>query len=218
MVDAGNRYLVQLAGDESATSLDEVRQRAYAVYLLTRQGNVTTNDLAAVQKRLEDAYPKVWRNDLAAGWLAASYALLRQDKEANQLISPLQAQLERRADDGGYFYDYYYAPLTRDATVLYLLAKHFPNRAKALSPRVMENIAEPLQKNEFNTLSAAMTMLALDAYASSNASAVDKLGIAEVYANGSSKQVAAIQNKLLQAAVWNGAAAGLRFTDASPWK
>ena len=215
MIDSGNNFLQGLADQDSASTLPQLRQRAYAVYLLTRQGNVTTNDLAAVQKRLEDAYPKVWRNDLAAGWLAASYALLRQDKEASQLISPLQAQLERRADDGGYFYDYYYDPLTRDATVLYLLAKHFPNRAKALSPRVMENIAEPLQKNEFNTLSAAMTMLALDAYASTNAAAVDKLGIAEVYANGSSKPIAAIQNKLLQAAVWNGGAVGLRFTDAS---
>ena len=66
-IDAGNRYLQQLAGDDSLSSLDELRQRAYAVYLLTRQGNVTTNDLAAVQKRLQDAYPKVWKDDLAAG-------------------------------------------------------------------------------------------------------------------------------------------------------
>jgi uncharacterized protein YfaS (alpha-2-macroglobulin family) len=60
-----------------------LRQRAYAVYLLTRQGNVTTNDLAAVQKRLQEAYPNDWKNDLAAAWLAASYKMLKQDKEAN---------------------------------------------------------------------------------------------------------------------------------------
>ena len=46
-----------------------------------------------------------------------------------------------------------------------------------MSPRAMENIARPLQKNEFNTLSAAMTMLALDVYANTNAAAVEKLGI-----------------------------------------
>ncbi|MEO9216032.1 MAG: MG2 domain-containing protein, partial [Rhodanobacter sp.] len=60
MLDAGNKYLQQLAADESLNSLDELRQRAYAVYLLTRQGNVTTNDLAAVQKRLQDAFPNDW--------------------------------------------------------------------------------------------------------------------------------------------------------------
>ena len=38
-------------------------------------------------------------------------------------------------------------PLTRDATVLYLLAKHFPDRAKNLSPRAMENIARPLERD-----------------------------------------------------------------------
>ena len=72
----------------------------------------------------------------------------------------------------------------------------------------MENIARPLEKNEFNTLSAAMTMLALDVYASSNASAVEKLGIDEVDAKGHLKSIAAIQNKLLQAGV-TGAGAGL---------
>ena len=35
----------------------------------------------------------------------------------------------------------------------------------------MENIARPLERNEFNTLSAAMTMLALDVYARTNAAA-----------------------------------------------
>jgi uncharacterized protein YfaS (alpha-2-macroglobulin family) len=216
MITSGNKYLQHLAGDDSADTLDELRQRAYAVYLLTRQGTLTTNDLAAVQKRLQDAYPKQWRDDLAAGWLAASYQLLRQDKEAAQLIAPLQRRLERQADSGGYEYDYFYDPLTRDATVLYLLAKHFPERVKALSPRVLDNIARPLQMNEFNTLSAAMTMLALDGYASVNAAMLDRLHIEEVYANGSSKPIAQPQS-MLQSGNWSGAAMSLRFADASPF-
>jgi alpha-2-macroglobulin len=215
MIDAGNKYLHTLAADDPAGSLGELRQRAYAVYLLTRQGNVTTTDLASVQKRLQEAYPTTWKNDLAAGWLAASYSMLKQDKQANLLINPLQAKLERAADDGIYTYEYYDDPLIRDATTLYLLAKYFPDRAKAMSPRVMENIARPLQNNEFNTLSAAMTMLALDVYANTNAAAVEKLGIAQIYANGSLKSIAAIQNKLLQAGIWDGGATKLLFTDGS---
>ena len=58
MIDAGNNYLQLLARrGQRDTRCAGLRQRAYAVYLLTRQGNVTTNDLAAVQKRLQDAYP-----------------------------------------------------------------------------------------------------------------------------------------------------------------
>ncbi|WP_158884693.1 MG2 domain-containing protein [Rhodanobacter sp. L36] len=215
MLDAGNKYLHQLASDESLDSLKDLRQRAYAVYLLTRQGNVTTNDLAAVQKRLQDAFPNDWKNDLAAAWLAASYELLKQDKEANQLIAGPQKALERKLSRETYVYSYYYDPLTRDASVLYLLSKYFPERAKALSPHVMENIAWPLANNEFNTLSSSMTVLALDAYAAQNAHDLDKLGIVELHADGSAKSIAAIQGNLVQAGTWGGPATGLRFTNGS---
>ncbi|MGP1665461.1 MAG: alpha-2-macroglobulin family protein, partial [Rhodanobacter sp.] len=114
-----------------------------------------------------------------------------------------------------YLYSYYYDPLTRDASVLYLLSKHFPNRAKALSPRVMENIVWPLAHNQFNTLSSSMTVLALDAYAAQNVAQLDKLGIDEVHADGSAKAIAAVQAGLVQAGSWSSAATRVRFTNAS---
>jgi len=214
MIDDGNRYLQQLAADESLDGLDRIRQRAYAVYLLTRQGNVTTNQLASVQKRLQDAYPKEWKGDLAAAWLAASYQLMKQDRQAGQLIDPLQRMLERDRDNEPFVYGYYDDPLTRDASVLYLLARHFPDRARKLSPRVFENIAKPLENNEFNTLSAALTMLALDAYAQSHAAGLDRLRIEEVRAGGRATQISGPQDNLLQAGTWSSAALSLRLTNS----
>ena len=219
MISAGNNYLQLLARQEGDSSRAGLRQRAYAVYLLTRQGNVTTNSLAAVQKRLQDAYPNDWKNDLAAGWLAASYKMLKQDKQADDLIAGLQRQLEGQARSGAYgsdeySYDYYMDPLIRDASVLYLLAKHFPDRAKNLSPRAMENISRPLEGGYLNTLSAGMTLLALDAYSISNADAVGKLGIEELH-GAQSRSIGVLQNKLLQTASWNGSATGLRFNNGS---
>ena len=105
-------------------------------------------------------------------------------------------------------------PLIRDSSVLYLLAKHFPDRARTLSPRAMENISRPLEQDLFNSLSAGMTLLALDAYAASNAQAVDKLGIEELH-GAQSKSIASLQNKLLQTASWNSSATGLRFSNGS---
>lgn len=215
MLDAGNQYLHQLASDDSIDTLDLLRQRAYAVYLLTRQGNVTTNDLAAVQKRLQEAFPNDWKNDLAAAWLAASYELLKQDKEANALIAGPQRELEGKQDAASFDYGYYTDPLTRDASVLYLLSKYFPERAKALSPQVMENIAGPLARNEFNTLSSAMTVLALDAYATTNSVGLDKLAIDEVHADGSTKVISTLQGNLLQSGSWSAAATRLRFVNGS---
>jgi uncharacterized protein YfaS (alpha-2-macroglobulin family) len=215
MFDAGNKYLHQLASDESLDSLELLRQRAYAVYLLTRQGNVTTNDLAAVQKRLQEAYPNQWKNDLAAAWLAASYQLLKQDTQAAQLIAGPQKLLERTAADKDYSYGYYYDSLIRDASTLYLLGKHFPERARALSPRVMENISEPLARGWYNTLSSSMTLLALDTYAAQTGAELDKLGIDEVHPDGTVKAIAALQGNLLQAGRWDATVNRLRFTNAS---
>ena len=216
MLDAGNQYLRQLAANGRADTLDLLRQRAYAVYLLTRQGTVTTNSLAAVQKRLQDAYPGAWKTDLASAWLAASYQLLRQDKEAAALIAGTQAVLERKpARDETFDSGYYLDPLTRDATVLYLLAKHFPERARALPPRVMENIAAPVQGGRYNTLSSAMTILALDAYVGTSAGGLDKLAIEEVRAGSAPRDVSALHGDRVRSATWSGAATRLDFVNGS---
>lgn len=216
MLDAGTQYLQKLAANDALGSLDLLRQRAYAVYLLTRLGNVTTNSLATVQKRLQDAYPDAWKNDLAAAWLAASYRLLKQDKEAATLIAGPQALLERRprADDG-YATGYYLDPLTRDASVLYLLAKHFPERARSLSPRAMDNIVAPIVDNRFNTLSSAMTILALDAYAASNAGQLDRLAIDEIRAGAATKDVSSIRANLVRSGTWAAGASRVDFVNGS---
>ncbi|HEV7778594.1 MAG TPA: alpha-2-macroglobulin [Luteibacter sp.] len=214
MLDAGNAYLRQLAGEDGEDSLDVLRQRAYAVYLLTRQGTVTTNYLAAVQGRLEQAYPKQWKDDLAAAWLAASYKLLHQDKEANQLIAGPQRLLVRKPKDAPYVYGYYYDSLIRDASVLYLLAKHFPDHATALPPEALENIVAPIARGNYNTLSSAMTVLALDAYATQTGADVTALGIGEVGANGAVKPIQSAVG-VIQRGSWSTDAARLRFTNDS---
>ncbi|WP_235023166.1 alpha-2-macroglobulin family protein [Caballeronia glebae] len=216
MIDAGNRYLHQLASDERLNSLDLLRQRAYAVYLLTRQGNVTTNELAAVQKRLQDGYPKAWKHDLAAAWLAASYQLLKENKEAAQLIAGPQALLERKSSRNDSFnYGYFIDPLTRDASVLYLLAKHFPERVSKLPPQAIENLSTSLEQGYYNTLSSAFSILALNAYARAGANGVDKLAINEWRAGVLPKDISSIQGDVLRSAKWGNAATRVDIVNGS---
>ena len=147
MIASGNRYLELLAADDSQTTLEEIRQRAYAVYLLTRQGNVTTNYLAGVQKRLQDAFPNTWKKDLAAGWVAASYKLLKQDGEANALITDLQKNLERPIDGGAYGYYYYYDPLRSRLDGSLSVGEAFPGtRKNALAARHGKHCATAAEK------------------------------------------------------------------------
>ncbi len=215
MIDAGNRYLRRMAGDDSMGSLPQLRQRAYAVYLLTRQGHVTTNDLASVQRRLQQAYPKRWKTDLAAAWLAASYKLMKQDDAAQRLITGPESLLKRKQPDEPYQYGYYYDPLTRDATVLYLLARDFPRRARVLPPRVFENIAAPLTDGHYNTLSAAMTLLALDQYAQQTSGKLDKLAILARGKDGARHAIARAEGGMLKAGTWSNGVGDLRFVNAS---
>ncbi|WIG55299.1 MAG: hypothetical protein OJF61_001085 [Rhodanobacteraceae bacterium] len=216
MIDSGNAYLRQLAADDSQATLAGLRDRAYAIYLLTVQGNVTTNDIASVQKRLDDLYPKQWKNDLAAAWLAASYKLLQQDGEADKLITGPLGVLERGKPDADAFgFADYYGPAVRDASVLYILSRQFPQRVQALPPQALENLAWPIEHDDYNTLSSAMTLLALDVYASANAKGLDKMSIESVAANGAATSIGKVTGNLLQADGWSTNTAKLRFANQS---
>ena len=215
-IAAGNQYLKELAADDSQTSLSDLRTRAYAIYLLTVQGNVTTNQIAAVQARLDAQFPKQWKSDLAAAWLAASYKLLQQDGEANKLIAgPLKVLQRAKPSSEGFDFVDYYDPGVRDASVLYIVSKHFADRAKALPPQVFENIAWPLEQGSYNTLSSAMTLLALDSYAGMDPGNLGQLAIDSMTAKGVAHAIGVPQGRLLQATDWGADAAKLRFANRS---
>ncbi|MBS0308827.1 MAG: alpha-2-macroglobulin family protein, partial [Proteobacteria bacterium] len=185
MLQKGLDYAQKLAASPGA-SLWELRARAYAAYLLTRQMVVTTPLLTAIRETLEKRYPQEWQSDLAAAYLAASYQLLKQDRMASNLIDKQVESLLKRGK--GFTYEHYYDPLIRDAQVLYLLSRHFPARVKALPPAVMAALVKPIADGQFNTLSSAYLILAFDAYANVvGAEAMGKLSITEVDATGKTK-------------------------------
>jgi len=205
MLDAADKALRQVAADDSGDSLAEMRQRAYAIYLLTRQGVVTTNDLASVQRRLQEAYATTWKDDLAAAWVAASYRLLHQDRVANDLIAGPRKLLLRKASNEPYSYEEYYDAPIRDATVLYLLAKHFPEQAKDLPPSLVDTLVRPLGQGHYNTLSSGMIILALDAWAKEGAAVVDKLSVGSVAKDGTVTPIGKPDGVILDAKFGAGA-------------
>lgn len=154
-------YVTQLASRET-DSLAGERQRAYAVYVLSRSGVVTSQYLGSVQKTLENSFKDQWKRDLAGIYLAAAYKLLKQERKAQALIaeSKLGEVGDQQID-----YQNYYDPLIRDAQLLYILARHFPERLAKLDGDAVMKLVEPIMKNRYNTLSSAYTILAFDAYA-----------------------------------------------------
>lgn len=159
MLAKGLAYLRTLSEHES-DSLAQARVRAYAVYILTRNGVVTTNYLAPLRKELDDKYSKHWSTDLAAAYLASSYQLLKQQSSAEGLVSDLKLGVTTVPD-----YAYFYDGLVRDAQLLYLLARHFPERLQKIKGDDLQALVKPVSQGHFNTLSSSYTILALDAYA-----------------------------------------------------
>ncbi len=158
MLTSGNSYLQQLAGSEG-DDLHQERVRAYAIYLLTRQGVVTSSYAQNLQKRLEAQHTDVWRQDLAGVYLAAAYKLMKQDRLADGIIGK-----SRMGERKGKGYEMYYDGLIHDAVLLYILSRHFPDQLYKLPPEALTGMAEQIQRGSYNTLSSGYTLLAFDAY------------------------------------------------------
>lgn len=183
MLKNGVDYLQQLAASP-ANTLDQVRVRAYASYLLTREGVVTTPLLANLRstldaKALTDPSFKEWRSDLTAAYLAASYQLLQQQQLASDLISkPMKLLISSSQKP---IYGHYYDDLIRNAQTLYIVSRHFPARAKEVNAAALNNLMQPISADRFNTLSSSYALLGFDAYAGvADAKTVTQMSISAI--------------------------------------
>ncbi len=183
MLKSSQAYLQTLAASHPA-DLTAARTRAYAIYLLTRQGQVTTPLLSTLRESIDTQFGATWKLDSTAAYLAATYQLLKQDKPAAELITGLLAQFDK-TEASPYAWAAYSDPVVRDAQLLYIVSRHFPARLKAIKPEAMARFMAPLGQGQFNTLSASYTVLALDAMARTMGSpALGKLAAEQVNAQG----------------------------------
>jgi uncharacterized protein YfaS (alpha-2-macroglobulin family) len=157
MRNAGLGYLRNIAA-EQADSLQSARTRAYAIYVLTRNGTVTTNYLTNLHEYLDREHEKDWRADLTASYMAASYAILKNATLARGLIG------EYQLGSGPEMASDFDTRLGRDAQYVYLVARHFAERLPRIEPGTIRELVEPVFQNRFNTLSSAYTILALGEY------------------------------------------------------
>ncbi|MDR3554012.1 MAG: hypothetical protein P4L55_04600, partial [Syntrophobacteraceae bacterium] len=185
ILESSMHYLRQLAATEGA-DLPAERVRAYAVYLMTRNGMNTSNYLAGLQNRLEAKSPKVWEKDLTGIYMAATYKMLKQDAIADKLIG-----LSRPGEQVAADYDHYYDGLIRNAQLVTILAEHFPDRLSRLNGEDILALVKPLQGGSYNTLSSAYTILALDVYANGVKTVqAGKFSASEILAGGAAKPLA----------------------------
>jgi len=160
----------------------EAEMRASAIYLLTRNEEVTTNYALKLQDDLNAKVPKeMWHRDSTAAWLASTWRLLKKESAAVPLIEAHRAALKKPAPkdwERGYYY--YSSRLTGEATAFTILCRHFPEIAKKLTYEEMKPLTEMIEAADFHTLSAAWSVQALKAYSDLAESSGVKAGIASV--------------------------------------
>jgi hypothetical protein len=159
------RRWLQRVADQPANNLTELRTRAQAAYLLTRLGTVTTGSIAGTLEQLDTHYAKTWRNDIIAAYVAATRKLLKQDREAGRIIRDVPWHLDDDgARAGAMDFGSYYDPMTHDAQLLALTVRHFPERLDDVPVELLDALGRRLTDNDYNSLSAALTVRALDLF------------------------------------------------------
>ena len=166
MLQRGKSYLTEVSQRSASTGngIDmSNRNRANAIYLLTRMGVVTSNYLVDLEQGLRTKNGQEnnseWHDGILSSYMGATYKLLQKDDEAERLMSyyKIASQRERQFDD-------FNSILATDAQHLFLLSKHFPDTAKTLDSKVILALTTKIYKGEYNTISAAYSVLALGEY------------------------------------------------------
>ena len=204
MFASGMRYLRAVATREASTA-DDARTIAYAIYLLTREGTVTSNYILNLRDYLEKGGSDDWQREITGVYIAGALKLLRKDDEADKLIGAYRLGQRQR---GGW--NDFHQPLGADAQYIAVIAREFPQRLKRIAAAELEHILRPIGSGEFSTLSAAYAVVALKAYSRAIAQQPPELSIAELARDKRATPLTK-GRKLFQRTAFSGDAAGIRF-------
>jgi len=208
MFASGLRNLQVMVAKEPS-DLDDACRIAYAIYLLSREGVVTTNYILNLREYLDKNYSKEWKSDLTGVYLAGALHILRKEDDAVKLIAAYRiGQHDKKR-----IYDFYQS-LGADSQYVAVLAREFPARLKKLSAADFDKVLRPISEGGFNTLSAAYAVLALKSYSRIVAQNPPELTIAEMD-KAKKEKILVSGKKLLQRTNFSGDAAALRFRSAT---
>ena len=211
MLRRGTAYLRQLATRE-VSDLTAGTMGARAIYLLTRQGETTTNLLVRLQEQLQKDFAEIWQQDIGAVYMAATYRLLKMDEDARRLVDGYRFDAPGKSAGGDFD-----GRLARDAQVLYLFNRHFPGTAKRLGGEAVMRMVEPIFRGETNTIGASYGILALGQYGRLDASAGDPSAIRfTLTRDDDSQEELAVQRTPFPSAAYTGSGRRIDIEGSGP--
>ena len=204
MFVAGLHNLQKTVGREP-NGLSEARTVAYAIYVLSREGVITTNYILNLRDYLEKNLTGKWEKDLTGVYLAGSLHLLHKDSEGERLIGGYR--VGSAASD---LRDDFCQSLGSDSQYLAVVAREFPARLRKISGDEFQKVLRPIGDGQFNTLSAAYAVRALKDYSQTVAQNPPQLGISTLRRDKTETRLVSGTKLLLRSAL-PGDAAAVRF-------
>lgn len=149
VLNRGKSFLWDVAKKRTDGS-PSYEDRAYAIYLLTRMEEITTNELIQLDTELRKQ--DNWQDSPALPFMAGAYKLLHMEDEAQSIMSAI-----RWSSVASVIRTYHY--YRSNCQYMYIVARHFPEKISNLN-RFIPNMVSMLKEGRYNTINSAWTILA----------------------------------------------------------
>ena len=160
---------VKSIANSSKDSGFDIMLRAHAIYILTNNEIVTTSYLEKLEGDLNRK--NYSETDYEGLYLAASYAMLKQDKKANSILGKIK---RKKIFDSSWMF---HNGLHYVSTYIDVIARYFPERITDIKSNQVEYLCEGLESmSSYNTYSVSAAIRAFESYSN-----VEKGGIYSAY-------------------------------------
>ena len=150
MIGRAVDYLRTYAG-ENINTTDDAAAAAFAIYVITRNGYVTTGYIDLFEQYANKNI-KNWESQIMGAYIATSYKMLKQSAKANQMINKYKSSDVKFAYHGEFDNN-----VANDAIYAYLRGQYFDTANATQMPSIREYINSGL----YNSYTSAMIVMAM---------------------------------------------------------
>ncbi len=140
------------------TGIEDMRLRAFATFLLTLSGTVTTRFIEEIRADLK-AEDTEWKSDLIGLYLASSYSLLQMKSQAAAILRNVRINPEESDFANGYN-----DRLSYLSQYLWVLSSYDKGGLGRVSSELLNALSLEISANHFSTYSASLALVAIQAY------------------------------------------------------
>ena len=157
MLSQSSNKMKKICESGDIFNLEMADRKAYAIYLLARQGQ-RPNNLPSLRDSLDRNYKGLWQNRLCGSFMAATYLLLQENDKANEIVKTWKLATADPYKNGE---DYWSRPDVDKLLSFAIRARHFPNAVKNYGYADWQQLYGVLWQDQYNTITAACATLGM---------------------------------------------------------